>query len=86
MISIFQIFSLLFYLEIFELNFCSLNKNTKKNIISRVLTGTGEDNDDSITLDEYDITENFKKQETEMEEVNEEEEQKEDQNINNTNN
>ena len=85
-ISIFQIFSLLFYLEILEFNFCSLNKNTKKNIISRVLTGTGEDNDNSITLDEYDITENFKKQETEMEEVNEEEEQKEDQNINNTNN
>ena len=31
-ISIFQIISLLFYLEIFEYNFCSLNKNTKRNI------------------------------------------------------
>ena len=34
-ISIVQIFSLLFYLEILELNFCSLNKNTKKSIIER---------------------------------------------------
>ena len=30
LISIFQIIILLFYLEIFEYNFCSLNKNTKK--------------------------------------------------------
>ena len=30
-----QIFSLLFFLEIFEYNFCSLNKNTKKNIFKR---------------------------------------------------
>ena len=29
---IFQILSLLFYLEILEFNFCGLNKNTKKNI------------------------------------------------------
>ena len=29
---VFQIFSLLFYLEILECNFCNLNKNTKKNI------------------------------------------------------
>ena len=29
---IFQILSLLFYLEILECNFCNLNKNTKKNI------------------------------------------------------
>ena len=29
---IFQFLSLLFYLEIFEYNFCNLNKNTKKNI------------------------------------------------------
>ena len=34
-ISIFQILSLLFYLEIFEYNFCELNKNTKKNILDR---------------------------------------------------
>ena len=30
-----QILSLLFYLEIFEFNFCGLNINTKKNIILR---------------------------------------------------
>ena len=29
---IFQILSLLFYLEILEYNFCNLNENTKKNI------------------------------------------------------
>ena len=34
-IIILQIFVLLFYLEIFEFNFCSLNKNTKNNIIKR---------------------------------------------------
>ena len=27
-----QILALLFYLEVFELNFCDLNKNTKRNI------------------------------------------------------
>ena len=32
---ILQIISLLFYLEIFEYNFCNLNKNTKRNIQSR---------------------------------------------------
>ena len=34
-ISIFQIFGLLCYLEIFEYNFCSLNKNTKRLISER---------------------------------------------------
>ena len=32
LISILQIIFLSFYLEIFEFNFCSLNKNTKRNI------------------------------------------------------
>ena len=31
----FQILSLLFYLEIVEYNFCNLNKNTKRNILLR---------------------------------------------------
>ena len=31
----FQIIILLFYIEIFEFNFCNLNKNTKKNILLR---------------------------------------------------
>ena len=30
--AIFEILSLLFFLEIFEFNFCGLNKNTRKNI------------------------------------------------------
>ena len=34
-ISLFQIMSLSFYLEILEYNFCSLNKNTRKNIKDR---------------------------------------------------
>lgn len=34
-LSILQIASLLLYLEIFELNFCNLNENTKKNIEER---------------------------------------------------
>ena len=33
--AFFQIISLLFYLEIFEFNFCNLNKNTKRNIMLR---------------------------------------------------
>ena len=33
---VFQVFSLMIYLEIVELNFCNLNKNTRKNIKSRV--------------------------------------------------
>ena len=32
---IFQIIALLFYVEIFEFNFCNLNQNTKKNILLR---------------------------------------------------
>ena len=32
---IFQFMSLFFYLEIFEYNFCGLNKNTKRNILER---------------------------------------------------
>ena len=33
--AFFQVFSLLFYLEILEFNFCNLNKNTKRNIMLR---------------------------------------------------
>ena len=35
---VFQIFCLLIYLEIIELNFCGLNKNTKRNIRERGLS------------------------------------------------
>ena len=77
-ISIFQIFSLLFYLEIFELNFCSLNKNTKKNIISRIPSEAQIDIEERIIIDGYDITENIKNQETEMAKMDEDEKESED--------
>ena len=77
-ISIFQIFSLLFYLEIFELNFCSLNKNTKKNIISRIPSEAQIDIEERIIIDGYDITENIKNQETEMAKMDEDKEESED--------
>ena len=35
-LSVFQIISLLLYLEIIEFNFCKLNRNTKKNIERRL--------------------------------------------------
>ena len=41
----FQIFALLFYYEILELNFCGLNKNTIKNIQSREEIEDNEGND-----------------------------------------
>ena len=39
---IFQIIILLFYIEIFEFNFCDLNKNTKKNILLREKEGEAD--------------------------------------------
>ena len=33
--AVFQILSLLFFLEILEFNFCNLNRNTKRNIMLR---------------------------------------------------
>ena len=62
-LSIFQILSLLFYLEILEYNFCSLNKNTKKSIEDRVNNQLNEgDNydDDEIDMKGYDISESIK--------------------------
>ena len=65
-LSIFQILSLLFYLEILEYNFCSLNKNTKKSIEDRVNNQLDEgdnDDDDEIVMKGYDISESIKIQE-----------------------
>ena len=45
-IIIIQIISLLFYLEIFEFNFCSLNKNTKKSILKRQIQSIYDDKDE----------------------------------------
>ena len=62
-ISIFQILSLLFYLEIFEYNFCELNKNTKKSILDRVHKDfNNDDNDDEIDIKGFDISESIKSQ------------------------
>jgi hypothetical protein len=45
---VFQLFFLMIYLEILELNFCNLNKNTKKNIELRsVIESIGNDGGDS---------------------------------------
>ena len=57
-ISIFQIISLLFYLEIFEYNFCSLNENTKRSISEREQRLFMVDNDDNeIVFKGYDLSE-----------------------------
>ena len=64
-ISIFQILSLLFYLEIFEYNFCNLNKNTKKSILEREhkdsIIEYNYDNDE-IDVGGFDISESIKMQ------------------------
>ena len=60
LLSIIQIFISLFYLEILEYNFCSLNANTKKNIEERVRSQINEDIDDKdneIAFKGYDISE-----------------------------
>ena len=66
-IFIFQIISLLFYLEIFELNFCSLNKNTKKNILEREYNQLDNPQDIEIEIQGYDISEVISEQEVEGE-------------------
>ena len=59
-LSVFQILFILFYLEILEFNFCSLNKNTKKNISERELKQEkDDDNDDDIDIKGYDISESI---------------------------
>ena len=76
-ISIVQIFSLLFYLEILEFNFCSLNKNTKKSIIKRERYESFHSQDiveldNEIELKGYDIGEIMTEQEFDELERNEE--------------
>ena len=72
-IIILQILSLLFYLEIFEFNFCSLNKNTKKNITKRgimIIMDDDENNkeDNEIVIKGYCVSENPEGKELEMSE------------------
>ena len=79
-IFLIQIFILLFYLEILEFNFCSLNKNTKKSIIERkskesfTIEDINRENelDNEIELKGYDIGEIMKKQYLEDCDLNEE--------------
>ena len=84
-LQILQIFIGLFYLEILEYNFCSLNKNTKKNIAKREHRQSinennfDEDDEDIEIKGGYDIRQSIKEQErikelNEMDEVFEEKE------------
>ena len=73
-LSIFQILSLLFYTEIFEFNFCSLNTNTKKSIMERAKNQPCNDKDHEIDIEGYDFSYAVRKQETEMKEMIEEHE------------
>ena len=65
-LSLFQIIFLLFYLEIFEYNFCSLNKNTKRNIRGRERIQKRIDeediNDNEIIIKGYDVSKGFQNQ------------------------
>ena len=83
-LNIIQVFLLLIYLELIELNFCDLNKNTKRNIDLR-----GQDDfffegrDTSVSLKGIDIDKEYFiespdkiENEVEMKEKNEEEEEK----------
>jgi len=58
---IFQLFFLMIYLEILELNFCNLNKNTKKNIEFRsIIESSGENGrDSSVDLRNIDINDDY---------------------------
>ena len=80
-LSVFQILFILFYLEILEYNFCSLNKNTKKSIAEREHRQSinENNNDDEIEIKGYDIKESIKTQEKikELNELKEESEEKE---------
>lgn len=48
---VFQFISLMFFLEVFELNFCDLNKNTRKNI--QIRENKDMDMRDSINSNNY---------------------------------
>ena len=76
-IFVFQVIFLLFYLEIIECNFCSLSENTKRNIDKRsgieqeYLSNPKNDTQSRISVKGgYDITEEVKNQECELQKVN----------------
>ena len=79
---LFIIISLLFYLEIFEFNFCSLNKNTKKSILKRQIQTIYDDKDEDNDNEEdieivrgYSINSITDNNEIELEEKNGENEE-----------
>ena len=82
LLSIIEIFIFMFYLEILEYNFCSLNKNTKKGIQERGIRNSiseSEINDEDYEIDikGYNITELLKTDDKiEMNDIFEEEESK----------
>ena len=79
-LSILQVIILLFYLEIFEFNFCALNKNTKKNIDEREhlfslsnygVDNTADDVESDVDIKGYVIKDNIRKSGIEMTYANE---------------
>ena len=72
-----QFVCLLFCLEIFECNFCSLNKNTRKQIYQRAAPQFRHVSNSTITFKGYDISESIKLQELEMIKLEREESEKE---------
>ena len=79
-LSILQVIILLFYLEIFEFNFCTLNKNTKKNIDEREhlfslsnygVDNTADDVESDVDIKGYVIKDNIRKSGIEMTYTNE---------------
>ena len=85
-LSLFQIIFLLFYLEILEYNFCSLNKNTKRNIRDReqrqniIDQEDINDHENDIIVKGYDITKGFQNQDESMIELVEEKKENNDDN------
>ena len=79
-LSLLQILFILFYLEILEYNFCSLNNNTRKHISERERKQSSDESNDidyEIDIKGYDISDTLKKQEkikdlNEMNELSEE--------------
>ena len=81
-ISIFQIIFFLFYLEILEYNFCSLNENTKRCILEREEKlkdyynendeddGNDDNNTDQISFKGYYVSEGFKIEGENLEDFN----------------
>ena len=72
-LSILQVLGFLFYLEILEFNFCSLNENTKKNIEERgrllafnniFFDNNEADKESDIAIKDYIITDGFRKKDT----------------------